>query len=810
MLRVLLIDDNPDDRLLAKLAIERDFSDVQFHEIGQPEDLEAALMSVQFDLVITDYVLRWTDGLAVLQAIKARYPDCPVIMYTNSGTQETAVEAMRSGLDDYVVKSPTHFIRLTMAVRRTLERTDARRKAAGLETRFQHLLNYLNVGVYRMKITGELLECNDAFLRLLGLNSLVDISTGQSLEHYFDAEDYIELLNKLKQNGEVRDREIKLKQTDGTQRWVRISKVFSSQDNAAIVDGLIEDISDRKQAETFLRQSEQHSSFLAEASRVLAASLDYRTALEHLARLTVPTLADCCCIDLVDQGLIEFTNPILATVSAEQQALILALRQSHLPFFSQQYDITKVLVTGQPEWTTELTSDSFISQAKNAGHLHQLKQLQLTSYIAIPMIARQQSVGILTLCLFQTHRRYNQADFNIAIELAQRTAIAIDNIRLYQEAQAANRAKDEFLAIVSHELRTPLNSMLGWSQMLLNQSLDPAIQTRALQSIERNARLQKKLIDDILDISRIIQNQLHLDMQPVYLVPVIQAAIADIQPTADAKSIQLETHLDPTVGQVMGDPERLQQIVWNLLSNAVKFTPNYGQVTLYLQQINQLAQITITDTGQGIHPDFLPYVFDRFRQADATKTRTQGGLGLGLAIVRHLVEIHQGLSFATSAGLNQGATFTVQLPIIAPQLIDPPTLVMDDQLPSLKGLKILIVDDDADTRDLLKFVLEECQAQITLATSAAEAIQRFNQSPPTLLISDIGMPDEDGFSLIRRIRALEEDRHPVKAIALTAFAKAEDEAEVLAAGFQQHVAKPVNPFELVAIIAQLIGQGPRS
>jgi CheY-like chemotaxis protein/two-component sensor histidine kinase len=330
---------------------------------------------------------------------------------------------------------------------------------------------------------------------------------------------------------------------------------------------------------------------------------------------------------------------------------------------------------------------------------------------------------------------------------------------------------------------------------------------RALEIIERNAKLQNKLIDDILDISRIIQNRLRLNLQPIHLVPIINAAVEALQPIAQTKSIHIESLLDPVVGLVMGDAERLQQIVWNLVSNAVKFTPNGGQVSVKLEQVGTQAQITVRDTGQGISADFLPLVFERFRQADSSKTRSQGGLGLGLAIVRHLVEMHNGTAYATSEGEGRGATFTVQLPIhqIAPLLQsidrDPNS---SNKLPNLNGLKILVVDDDLDSRELTAFVLEQCQAQIIKAVCAEEALQILLKTEIDLLVSDIGMPDEDGYSLIRIIRTLNsEQKRQIPAVALTAFAKEQDQQEAIAAGFQHHLAKPVNPDKLIEIIASL-------
>ncbi len=400
----------------------------------------------------------------------------------------------------------------------------------------------------------------------------------------------------------------------------------------------------------------------------------------------------------------------------------------------------------------------------------------------------------------------------------ERAQLLVQEQKARAEAENLNRLKDEFLSTVSHELRTPLNAILGWSQILRTNRVDEATMNRALETIERNARSQAQLIDDLLDISRIITGKIRLNVQTVELLSVIEAAIDTVRPAADAKNIRLQSVLDPAAGPVLGDSERLQQIVWNLLSNAIKFTPKRGRVQVCLQRINSHVEIVVTDTGQGISAEFLPYVFERFRQADSSITRSFGGLGLGLAIVRQLVELHGGTVHAESPGEGQGATFTVKLPLMAigPKAIEPERVhpaaggsVPFDCSPRLDGLRILIVDDDADIRALLIYTLEVCGAEVMAAASADEAISVLTASstPMDILISDIGMPDEDGYALLRRVRALEpENGGRIPAIALTAYARTQDRRAALLAGFQSHVAKPVEPAELIAVIANLAGR----
>ncbi|WP_193200351.1 ATP-binding protein [Nostoc sp. MG11] len=391
------------------------------------------------------------------------------------------------------------------------------------------------------------------------------------------------------------------------------------------------------------------------------------------------------------------------------------------------------------------------------------------------------------------------------------------------EAEAANRSKDDFLAIVSHELRTPMTAILGWAGMLQTGELDEARVRDAIETIERNANLQMQLIEDLLDISRIVQGNLSLNFASVDLMEVIAAAIEVLQPSADDKTIQIEPMFDTSVEPIWGDSDRLQQVVLNLLSNAIKFTPDGGRVEVRLSTIAKSnpysVLIEVSDTGKGISPDFLPYVFERFRQADSTSTRSNKGLGLGLAIARHLVELHGGTIDVESQGIGQGATFTLKLPIRAvPSRLNTQTNDADqiqsptvgenakrlDNPPKLDGLRVLVVDDEADTRKWISTVLEECGAEVIAVGSGGEALETLEQFRPDVLVSDIGMPDEDGYTLIRKIREIEPEMgEHIPAVALTGYARIEDYRKALAAGFQLHVAKPVRPAELIAVVASL-------
>jgi signal transduction histidine kinase/CheY-like chemotaxis protein len=384
--------------------------------------------------------------------------------------------------------------------------------------------------------------------------------------------------------------------------------------------------------------------------------------------------------------------------------------------------------------------------------------------------------------------------------------------RARDEAEAGNRAKDEFLAVVSHELRTPLTPILSWTRLLGGGKLDGAATRRALESIERNVKSQAQLVEDLLDVSRIIAGKVRLDLQQVELGPLIEGAVDSTRPAADAKGIRVQVLLDPRAGAVAGDPQRLQQVLWNLLSNAIKFTPKGGRVQVQLKRVNSHVEVSVSDTGQGIKPEFLPHVFDRFRQADSSSKRVHGGLGLGLAIVRHIVELHGGRARAESAGEGQGATFTVELPLslirtaVTPARVHPTSegALAFAPTTTLAAVRILVVDDEPDTLETLQHVLEACGAEVRTAVSAQEALAILAEWRPDLLVSDIGMPGEDGYELIRKVRALAPDQGgQIPALALTAYARVEDRLRVLGAGFQMHVAKPIEPAELVAVVGSL-------
>ncbi len=470
--------------------------------------------------------------------------------------------------------------------------------------------------------------------------------------------------------------------------------------------------------------------------------------------------------------------------------------------------LAEAIRTGEPIW--EESTEERIARYPHLSENY--AQLNYAAWISLPLMVEGRAVGGISLN-FAQFSPLSDEDRGFMLALAQQCAQAIARAHLYEAeqrartaAEEANRIKDEFLAVLSHELRSPLNPILGWTSLLRSRKLDQKATDRALETIERNAKLQTQLIEDLLDVSRILRGKLVLNVAPVNLVTTIEAALETVHLAAQAKTIQIQTRLDANVGLVLGDSSRLQQVIWNLLSNAVKFTPPAGQVEVRLERVGAYAQIQVKDNGKGISPEFVPYVFDYFRQADSTTTRKFGGLGLGLAIVRHLTELHGGSVFVDSPGEGLGATLGVRLPLMEAAVEAAPEVRGSDSA-DLTGLRVLVVDDEPDIRELVAFILEQWGAEVTIVASALEALCALNCSVPDILLSDIGMPEVDGYTLMRQVRALSpEQGGRLPAIALTAYAGEYNQQQALAAGFQLHVSKPVEPEELVKAIARLVGR----
>jgi PAS domain S-box-containing protein len=609
------------------------------------------------------------------------------------------------------------------------------------------------------------------------------------------ADDFPKIMSRLRRGEKVDHYETERVRKDGRRLYVSlsVSPMLDASGHVIGASAIARDITERRRAQEALRASEQRFS---------------RTFHSSPIPMSISTLADGRFID-VNESFLK-TNGYT--------------RAEFLGRTSQELDV----------WVDKDARTEVMRMVKESGTVRNLelrfrmKGGEVRTFLtSVELIELDGEPCVLMACNDITDRKRAESERELLLEreqaarkeaeMAQKLSaeLLIREQAARNAAEEASRVKDEFLATVSHELRTPLNAILGWATMLRRRPGE-ATAAKATETIERNARAQAQLIEDLLDVSRIITGRMRLDIQPVELPLVIQAAVDAVRPAALAKQINLHVLLDPNAGPVSGDPGRIQQVVWNLLSNAVKFTPKKGKVQLRLERINSRVEITVSDTGQGIKQEFLPYIFDRFRQADSSLSRAHGGLGLGLAIVRHLVELHGGKVEAQSAGEGYGATFTVSFPIAIRQSKSKywaGSLELQDEAtgdggterpPQLDRLRVVVVEDEPDARELLVAVLEECGAQVRAAASAAEGLGLLNQDSPDVLVSDIEMPYEDGYSFIKKVRALpgEQGGH-VLAIALTAHARTDDRLRALSAGFDAHVTKPMDPMELVTVIASL-------
>ncbi|MBD2731439.1 response regulator [Nostoc sp. FACHB-892] len=920
-LRFLSLEDNPLDAEMVEVTLLDGGVDCELRRVETRSDFISALETDEFDLILADYALPTFDGISALKIAQNLRPDLPFIFVSASLGEELAIEALKLGATDYVLKQ--RMGRLVFCVQRALREAQERRERQQAEvalhqseTRLRrvaanlpygavfivdHELHYLlaegealnNAGFISEELVGKTLwealdpeqaSCYEPYYR--------QALAGEpfTLEHHSHDHHYI---------------------SHGT-------PLYNEQGEVEAALSVSYDISDRKQAEADLRESESRLRLMIESAReyaILTLDLDNRFISWNSGAERLLGYSE---VEILGQsGRIIFTpedneqgksEQELHIAQTEEQAenrrwhvrkdgsrfwgtgFVMPLRdgtdvmQGFIKImrdetaqrqaeerFQALYDTTSdLLATEQPltlmhnlfsKLSTQLDLDYYYNymveekddrpmlHLRNYGGIseataqaiewlefgeylcgiiaqeqqqiilnqdqisnHPNKQLShmpgITAYAGQPLIVQGRLLGALS---FASRRRtdFTPDEASLLQSVCDQMAIALERTNLLnsiqqqaEQLQRANQIKDEFLAVLSHELRSPLNPILGWAKLLQKGNLNPERMTAGLEIIERNAQLQAQLINDLLDISRILQGKLSLNQMPVDLGAVITAALETVHLAAVAKSLQIETTFSPTARTVIGDAGRLQQVVWNLLSNAVKFTPQGGQITVALAHTDTHAQIQVTDTGIGINPDFLPYVFEHFRQEDAATTRKFGGLGLGLAIARQIVEMHGGTIAAQSPGDEQGTTFTVQIPL-APRLGEPPsTELSSDSIGDLTCISILVVDDETDSREFVAFVLEQAGASVTSVASGIEALQAIGQSTPNLIVSDIGMPDIDGYMLLQQIRA-QLPASQVPAIALTAYAGEFNRTQALQAGFQQHLAKPIEPAEIVTTVARL-------
>ncbi len=675
----------------------------------------------------------------------------------------------------------------------------ARRAADEAEERASELAAVFDAipdGIYVGDEHG-IVRCNEPGLRMLGATSPQDLNqpadqisarfdirwpqTGERLRRE-------ELLFVRASRGEAVTEEIMIRRPDsGDDIYVRASAAPIRRDGRIVGAVLVNtDITARRRLEARtqeLLEREQRAradaTLLAEASELLSASLDYEETLQSVARMALPRLGDSCVVTLVDDDGGERLAALAHVDRAEEPRL------------------------------RELVEESLRTAS--------VRGRRPPSYLGLPIAWRGQAMGTMAFERSDPERprEYAPDDQALGEELTRRAASAIENARLYRHARELNRMKDEFLATLSHELRTPMNAVLGWTRMLRAGVVRSDRVPGALEAVERNAVAQNRLIEDLLDVSRIVTGKFRLDVQPVDLRALIAAAIDVVQPAATAKELRIQTTFDPDAGPVVGDPQRLQQAVWNLLTNAVKFTPPLGRVRVDVARVGGGAEIVVSDSGEGITPSVLPYVFDRFRQGDSGTTRAHAGLGLGLAIVRHIVELHGGTVQAESAGEGQGATFRIRLPIGPSASIgegrekaaSPAAALSAADATTLDGLRVLIVEDDRDTREMTAYLMRQRGAAVTVAGSAREAIASLNERVPDVILSDIEMPGEDGYALLAQIRSRPAECGGLTpAIAMTAHARPEDGEKSFAAGYQAHLSAPVNLDELVATVAAVAGR----
>ncbi len=691
------------------------------------------------------------------------------------------------------------------------------------------------VGMAVTDLSGRFVEMNQKFRDLLGYSELeLHDRTFREITHPDDLNDSEERISQLLA-GELRDfvMEKRYVREDGETVWgaTSVTLLRDAAGSPLRFVAVVQDITERKLFEQALHEESRSLELLNRTGLILSASKLDLTALRQAAidATTEISAAEC--------GLFHYET---WDDDGDRDSCLTIAGVSTRSFGDpQELPLARILepdlLVNGPVRSDDLLLDLRFVTVEESAASPSPAPSGIRSLLAVP-IARGDGRGRGGLYLLHSSPgAFTERSERLVVGIAAQVAIALDNARLYASARKAadermklleserharsdaermSSLKDDFLATLSHELRTPLSAILGWAQVLRRGALDAADLSKGLETIERNARLQTRLIEELLDMSRVTSGKLRLDVQQVDLALVVDAAIETVRPAAAAKNIQLQKVLDPGVVPILGDPARLQQVVWNLLSNAIKFTDRDGSVEVSLRRVNSSIEIGVSDTGAGIVADFLPLVFERFRQSDSSTSRIQGGLGLGLAIVKNLVELHGGTVSATSAGPGRGSSFRVLLPLAGSQSLSlglptsPPRVParepIDFRTISLAGTKVLAVDDEADVRELICRVLSDCSAQVLTAGSAAEALQVIESEHPDVVVSDIGMPEVDGYELLRRVRRLGRSRGgDVPIIALTAFARSEDRTRALQAGFSVHIAKPIEPSELVATVASV-------
>jgi PAS domain S-box-containing protein len=730
-----------------------------------------------------------------------------IVCRTNSGEElniDLSVFTMRSSLGE-----PHCYVCIKRDITRRKQDELALRRSQSELTDF---FDNASIGLHWVAADGTILRANQAELDMLGYTR--EEYVGRNItEFHYDREVIEDILERLRAGEVLRDYESRLRCKDGSVKTVRIDSSAYFEDGTFVHSrGFTRDITER-------RRTEHRLALQYAITRIVSRSIDFVEGTHEILETVCEALGwqvgvlwsvdhhekMLWCVDIWHSPLIDAGEFEVACVTT--------------PFGKGHGLPGQIWESGKPVWIPNLKKD------RNFLRLPLAERSGLRAGFGFPILLGNEVLGVIEFFsqeIRQPDRELLEMIASVGSQIGQfqerkRAEEKLAHLLVRErsartDAEKANRLKDEFLATLSHELRTPLNAVIGWSRMLKSGKLDQESATHAIDVIERNAWAQKQIIEDILDVSRVITGKLQLHLGPVDLVTVVNAALDAVRPAFDAKEIKIETHYQERMKIVAGDADRLQQVVWNLLSNASKFTPARGSVGISVSQGATYAEIQISDTGPGIAPDFLPHVFERFRQEDGSTTRLHGGLGLGLAIVRHLVELHGGLIAAENGTVRSGAVFTVKLPLPSAELNlataeTTATAQQNAAAVDLEDLRILVVEDELDALDLLALDLREHGASVVGVGSAAEALELLRDEHFDLLISDIGMADTDGYSLIRQIREQEdsEDEH-LPAIALTAYARAQDRLRAIAAGFNTHVAKPVEIRELVSVVKCLTGK----
>lgn len=880
--RILLADDNTDMREYIKRLLSSRYI------VQTVADGIAALAAVRENppnLVLTDVMMPGMDGFEVLRSLRSdpKTQDIPIILLSARAGEESRIEGLEAGADDYLIK-PFSARELLARIEANLKLAQLRRTARvreqalqieveTAEANLQGVVSSIRDGFFVLDRNWRCTYINNRQTEIIGMQR--EDVLGKNVWNIFPDLVNSELYERFHQ-AMLEQKAIQFEYYYATgNRWFE-HRIYPTPDGIAIICA---EITDRKQKEVALQESERRFRRLVESNLFgvvfgdceggLHYANDYLLnlvgyTLEEMQsgrvrwdRLTPPEFAalDAKAVEqLSTQGVCAPYEKVYLHKNGRRIPILVAAALLQEPYNQAQEVIAFVVDLTQLKQVTQERDRFFnlsldmLAIVNHEGYFTQVNpawertlgfnQTELTSKPYLQFVhpddraatlveAQKLAQGIETNGFENRYRTksgsYRWLSWSVASlpeqnifyatahDITDRKQAELEREQLLareqtarEEAERANRIKDEFLAVLSHELRSPLNPILGWSRLLQNGKLNATKTTEALSTIERNAKLQVQLIEDLLDVSRILRGKLVLNAMPVDLGSVIFSAIETVQLAANAKSLQIITNITPGLSAI-GDATRLQQVVWNLLSNAVKFTPQGGQIEVDLMLVGSNAQIQVRDTGKGIKASFLPYVFDHFLQEDGSTTRKFGGLGLGLAIVRQLVELHGGTVFVSSPGERQGATFTVQIPLASKSVEMPSMAKSSEATGDLSGIQVLVVDDDVDSREFVAFVLEQENAIVTAVSSGSDALQAFSQSIPNIVVSDIGMPEMDGYMLMRQIRMLPPDRGGcVRAIALSAYAGELDRQQAIGAGFQRHLAKPIDPIALVEIVVELV------